>query len=131
MSKYGVISGPYFPVLGLNTGKCGTEITFVFGHFPRSDYFQVQIAESIHHWPPWKTISYNLAPSKTQNVSPRGDNKFIQSKRKWIAKNWQVFDVELSILPTKLKSLHAQWAVDLYYHLCQQQVIMFNVFKAE
>ena len=31
MSKYGVISGPYFPVLGLNTesasGKYGTEIT--------------------------------------------------------------------------------------------------------
>ena len=27
VSKYGVISGPYFPVFGLNTGKCGPEIT--------------------------------------------------------------------------------------------------------
>ena len=27
MSKYGVISGPYFPVFGLNTGKSGPEIT--------------------------------------------------------------------------------------------------------
>ena len=27
MSKYGGISGPYFPVLGLNTGKYGPEIT--------------------------------------------------------------------------------------------------------
>ena len=27
VSKYGVISGPYFPVLGLNTGKYGPEIT--------------------------------------------------------------------------------------------------------
>ena len=27
MSKYGVISGPYFPVFGLNTGKSGQEIT--------------------------------------------------------------------------------------------------------
>ena len=27
MSKYGVISGPYFPVLGLNTGKYGPEMT--------------------------------------------------------------------------------------------------------
>ena len=27
MSKYGVISGPYFPVFGLNTGKHGPEIT--------------------------------------------------------------------------------------------------------
>ena len=27
VSKYEVISGPYFPVLGLNTGKYGPEIT--------------------------------------------------------------------------------------------------------
>ena len=27
MSKYGFISGPYFPVFGLNTGKDGPEIT--------------------------------------------------------------------------------------------------------
>ena len=27
MSKYGVISSPYFPVFGLNTGKYGPEIT--------------------------------------------------------------------------------------------------------
>ena len=27
VSKYGVISGPYFPVFGLNTGKYGPEIT--------------------------------------------------------------------------------------------------------
>ena len=27
VSKYGVISGPYFPVVGLNTGKYGQEIT--------------------------------------------------------------------------------------------------------
>ena len=27
VSKYGVISGPYFPVFGLNTEKYGPEIT--------------------------------------------------------------------------------------------------------
>ena len=27
MFKYGVISGPFFPALGLNTGKYGPEIT--------------------------------------------------------------------------------------------------------
>ena len=27
MSRYGVISGPHFPVFGLNTGKYGPEIT--------------------------------------------------------------------------------------------------------
>ena len=29
VSKYGVISGPYFPVFGLNTGKYGLEITCI------------------------------------------------------------------------------------------------------
>ena len=27
MSKYGVFSGPYFPIFGLNTGKYGPEKT--------------------------------------------------------------------------------------------------------
>ena len=27
VSKYGVISGPYFPIFGLNTGKYGPEKT--------------------------------------------------------------------------------------------------------
>ena len=27
VSKYGVLSGPYFPAFGLNTGKYGPEIT--------------------------------------------------------------------------------------------------------
>ena len=27
MSKYGVVSGPYFPVFGLDTGKYGPEVT--------------------------------------------------------------------------------------------------------
>ena len=50
MSKYGVISGPYFPVFGLNTEfysvnlriqseyrKIQTRNNSVFGHFSRSD----------------------------------------------------------------------------------------------
>ena len=37
VSKYGVISGPYFPVFGLNTGKYGPEIT------PYLDTFHVVI----------------------------------------------------------------------------------------
>ena len=50
MSKYGVISGPYFPVFGLNTEiyfrnlgiqseyrKMRTRNNSVFGHFSRSD----------------------------------------------------------------------------------------------
>ena len=43
MSKYGVISGPYFPVLGLNTEiqseykKIRTRNNSVFEHFSRSE----------------------------------------------------------------------------------------------
>ena len=33
MSKYGVISGPYFPAFGLNTGKYGPEIAPYLGTF--------------------------------------------------------------------------------------------------
>ena len=33
MSKYRVISGPYFPVFGLNTGKYGPEITLYLDTF--------------------------------------------------------------------------------------------------
>ena len=33
VSKYGVISGPYFPTFGLNTGKYGPEITLYLNIF--------------------------------------------------------------------------------------------------
>ena len=36
MSKYGVISDPYFPIFSANTGKYGLEINSVFGHLSRS-----------------------------------------------------------------------------------------------
>ena len=36
VSKYGVFSGPYFPVLSPNTGKYGIEKVFIFGHFSPS-----------------------------------------------------------------------------------------------
>ena len=37
VSKYKVISGPYFPVIELNTDIYGPEKNSVFGHFLRSD----------------------------------------------------------------------------------------------
>ena len=37
VSKYGVFSGPYFPAFGLNAGKYGPEITPYLDHFSRSD----------------------------------------------------------------------------------------------
>ena len=36
VSKYGVISGPYFLVYSPNTGKYGPQV--VFGHFSHSEY---------------------------------------------------------------------------------------------
>ena len=37
MSKYGVFSGPYFHVFGVNAGKYGPEKNSVFGHLSRSE----------------------------------------------------------------------------------------------
>ena len=42
VSKYGVISGPYFPVFGLNTGKQEPEITLYL------DTFHAVVAYSVH-----------------------------------------------------------------------------------
>ena len=42
VSKYGVISGPCFPALGIIYSECGkirTRNNSVFGHFSRSDYY--------------------------------------------------------------------------------------------
>ena len=36
LSKYGVFSGPYILVFGLNTGKCESKKNSVFGNFSRS-----------------------------------------------------------------------------------------------
>ena len=44
MSKYGVISGPYFPVFNPNTGKYGPEIT------PYLDTFNAVKMFEIDHW---------------------------------------------------------------------------------
>ena len=46
VSKYGVISGPHFPVLGLDTGKYGPEIT------PYLDTFHA--LNNYIHWERWK-----------------------------------------------------------------------------
>ena len=39
VSKYGLISGPYFPVFSPNTGKYGPEV-IVFGHFSSSEQLE-------------------------------------------------------------------------------------------
>ena len=44
MPKYGVISGPYFPVFGLNTGKYGPEIT------PYLDTFHAVIVQRFQNF---------------------------------------------------------------------------------
>ena len=44
MSKYGVISSPYFPVFGLNTGKYGPEIT------PYLDTFNAEDSWATERW---------------------------------------------------------------------------------
>ena len=55
MSKYGFISGPYFPVFGLDTGKYGPEVT------PYLDNFQAVkgAVKSLY----FKEETNNVAPS--------------------------------------------------------------------
>ena len=45
VSKYGVISGPYFPVFGLNTGKYGPEITPCLDTFHKVQFTDIHNAE--------------------------------------------------------------------------------------
>ena len=48
--KYGVISGPYFPVFGLNTGKYGPEIAPYLKSFTQWDFqsfYKVQLFDNI------------------------------------------------------------------------------------
>ena len=48
VSKYGVISGPYFPVLALNTGKYGPEITPNLNTFQAVDCTDLVMATLIN-----------------------------------------------------------------------------------
>ena len=43
MSKYGVISGPYFPVFSSNTGKYGPEITAYLDTFHAVQDIQILV----------------------------------------------------------------------------------------
>ena len=47
VSRYGVISGPYFPVFTLNTGKYGPEITPYFDTF-HTVFTRVLVFSYIH-----------------------------------------------------------------------------------
>ena len=42
MSKYRAISGPYFPVFGMNTGKYGPEVTLYLDTFDAVKNLQIQ-----------------------------------------------------------------------------------------
>ena len=55
MSIYGVISGPYFPVFGLNTGKYGSEKCPYLGTF----YAVILIVDGKHffvYWEVWYAL---------------------------------------------------------------------------
>ena len=67
MSKYGVFSGPYFPVFGVNTGIYSVRIQEnsdqkkLFGHFPRSTRISMcTVVAEILSWVPSKKHSIPL-----------------------------------------------------------------------
>ena len=49
VSKYGVISGPYFPVFGLNTGKYRPEITQYLDTFHAVNVYEFWHSELIEY----------------------------------------------------------------------------------
>ena len=57
VSKYGVFSGPYFPVFGLNTGKYGTEKTAYLDTFHA-------VVETL-----WKDMQTNLVTDLVYGVT--------------------------------------------------------------
>ena len=50
LSKCGVISGPYFPVFGLNTGKCEPEITPYLDTFHTVFFHREELDETRRLW---------------------------------------------------------------------------------
>ena len=62
MFKYGVTSGPYFPVFALNTRKYRPEIT-LFGHFSRSDLER----QSSHRWYSIKKVFLKILQNSQEN----------------------------------------------------------------
>ena len=60
VSTCGVISGPYFPVFGLNTGKYGPEITPYFDTF---DAVQSDYTSNLNVYGKW-SFDLNLLPFK-------------------------------------------------------------------
>ena len=62
--KYGVISGPYFPLFGLNTEKYGPEITPYLDNFHkvrfRIDLLSIQVRKYTFKWT-WRPAINNLS----------------------------------------------------------------------
>ena len=49
MSKYGIFSGPYFPVFGLNAGKYGPKITPYLDTFHAVELIYTFFIQSFFH----------------------------------------------------------------------------------
>ena len=60
VSKYGIFSGPYFPIFGLNTGKYGP-----VGHFSHREYFQLT---------EWKHIQNSVKHLKMESLCKKCPN---------------------------------------------------------
>ena len=60
VSKYRVISGPYFPVFGLNTGKYGPEITPYLVTFHASTHLLYQFLLRFNEYDLRDIVSHRL-----------------------------------------------------------------------
>ena len=93
MSIYRVFSGPYFPVLGLNTGKYGPEKTPYFDTFHAYWYLKKDdlwfgnwtTAKECSHWLSaflikFKTTNNSLSSSATRNLSGTSNQDSVGDK---------------------------------------------------
>ena len=96
MSKYGVISGPYFPVLSPNTGKCVPEITPYLDTFHAvylKDICNATSAEQItDEQPCWEYIKYEIRKfsicfSKEKAKRTRAKTFTLENKLKELEQN--------------------------------------------
>ena len=63
-------------------------------------------------------------------ISDNYNEWFSKQVSQQLEKGMQPADVKLSLGLTELKAMHAKWILELYNHLCHQNEIMLNGFKA-
>ena len=68
-------------------------------------------------------------PAKS-SISNKYNEGFFKQVSQQLEKGIQQADVKVSLGFIDLKVMHAKWILELYHHLCHQNEIILNDFKA-